>query len=76
MFPTELILQREARSDDTDKLGADFMAAPPRRPTLALTLFLNFAWICLAFPASAPALFAVERRGFMRRVARYDQVVT
>jgi hypothetical protein len=28
LFPTELILQREARSDDTDKLSADFM---PRR---------------------------------------------
>jgi hypothetical protein len=24
-FPTELTLQREARSNDTDKLGADFM---------------------------------------------------
>jgi hypothetical protein len=27
LFPTELILQRGARSDDADKLGADFMAA-------------------------------------------------
>jgi hypothetical protein len=29
VFPRELILQGKARSDDTDKLGADFMAAPP-----------------------------------------------
>lgn len=29
LFPRELILQGKARSDDTDKLGADFMAAPP-----------------------------------------------
>lgn len=31
LFSKELILQGKARSDDADKLGADFTAAPPDR---------------------------------------------